>query len=326
MRAVLHEGRSGVWSRAVCHDPDSGPPIPPIAGASVSHDDLVLEAATGRGSPRSQPAPMRRLGAASSFFPTSAACTTSRGARPAARRAGRRGRRDRLLRPHGPGREARRGLPVCEHVPLTTGAGIQADVGAAVSHLRSQGVPAVFTVGFCFGGRRSWLSAAVLFGEQTLTYRELNARANQLAGRLQKLNVKPNQLVGVCMERSPAVIVAMVRHRQGRRGRRVARSRVPARAAGVHARRHAGPGPAHQVACGHGRGVRRRIAEARRRGRDGDPSRWTPSGTRWPRRKATSASCPALLPITLAHASYTSRPHRPAEGRVRPCIAASYGW
>jgi len=31
----------------VCHDPDSGPPIPPIAGASVSHDDLVLESADG---------------------------------------------------------------------------------------------------------------------------------------------------------------------------------------------------------------------------------------------------------------------------------------
>ena len=27
----------------MCHDPDSGPPIPPIAGAAVSHDDLVLE-------------------------------------------------------------------------------------------------------------------------------------------------------------------------------------------------------------------------------------------------------------------------------------------
>src|SRR5262249_2292948 len=32
---------------AMCHDADSAPPIPPISGASVSHEDLVLEAADG---------------------------------------------------------------------------------------------------------------------------------------------------------------------------------------------------------------------------------------------------------------------------------------
>ncbi len=50
-----------------------------------------------------------------------------------------------------------------EHVRQTTQAGIQADVAAAVAHLRSrQGGEArsVFTVGFCMGGRHSWLSAA----------------------------------------------------------------------------------------------------------------------------------------------------------------------
>ncbi len=42
----------------------------------------------------------------------------------------------------------------------TTPDGIQADVGAAVAYLRGEGAESVFTVGFCFGGRNSWLSAA----------------------------------------------------------------------------------------------------------------------------------------------------------------------
>src|SRR5205085_8267995 len=47
-----------------------------------------------------------------------------------------------------------------EHVQQTTPNGVQADVRAAVDHLRSQGCTSVFTVGFCFGGRHSWLAAA----------------------------------------------------------------------------------------------------------------------------------------------------------------------
>src|SRR5439155_15127947 len=35
-----------------------------------------------------------------------------------------------------------------------------ADVGAAVDELRRRGCRAVFTVGFCFGGRHSWLATA----------------------------------------------------------------------------------------------------------------------------------------------------------------------
>jgi len=47
-----------------------------------------------------------------------------------------------------------------EHVAQTTTETIQADVRAAVQWLRESGVNSVFTVGFCFGGRNSWLSAA----------------------------------------------------------------------------------------------------------------------------------------------------------------------
>ena len=47
-----------------------------------------------------------------------------------------------------------------EHREQTTPEGIQADIAAAVDYLRSHGARSVFTVGFCFGGRYSWLSAA----------------------------------------------------------------------------------------------------------------------------------------------------------------------
>ena len=43
---------------------------------------------------------------------------------------------------------------------------------------------------------------AVVCGDKQLTYRELNARANQLASYLRSLGVCPEKLVGICMERS----------------------------------------------------------------------------------------------------------------------------
>src|SRR6478752_2865517 len=46
------------------------------------------------------------------------------------------------------------------HVDQTTDDGVQADTRAAVEALRGRGVAAVFTVGFCFGGRASWVAAA----------------------------------------------------------------------------------------------------------------------------------------------------------------------
>jgi carboxymethylenebutenolidase len=46
------------------------------------------------------------------------------------------------------------------HVDQTTDAGVQADTRAGVDKLRELGVTSVFTVGFCFGGRASWVAAA----------------------------------------------------------------------------------------------------------------------------------------------------------------------
>jgi carboxymethylenebutenolidase len=51
-----------------------------------------------------------------------------------------------------------------EHVAQTTPEGVQADVAAAVERLRGLGCRSVFTVGFCMGGRQSWLAAAAGHG------------------------------------------------------------------------------------------------------------------------------------------------------------------
>jgi amino acid adenylation domain-containing protein len=53
-------------------------------------------------------------------------------------------------------------------------------------------------------------SIAVEYADATLTYAELDARSNRLAHHLQTLGVGPDTLVGLCTERSAAMIVAMV--------------------------------------------------------------------------------------------------------------------
>ncbi|MBD2202784.1 amino acid adenylation domain-containing protein [Calothrix sp. FACHB-1219] len=51
---------------------------------------------------------------------------------------------------------------------------------------------------------------AVLFENQYLTYDELNQRANQLANYLQNLGVKPEVVVGICLERSLEMVVGLL--------------------------------------------------------------------------------------------------------------------
>ncbi|MGK7948456.1 MAG: amino acid adenylation domain-containing protein [Xenococcaceae cyanobacterium] len=53
-------------------------------------------------------------------------------------------------------------------------------------------------------------SPAVVFEGEQLTYQELNSRANQLAHYLQSLGVAPEVLVGICLERSVEMIVALL--------------------------------------------------------------------------------------------------------------------
>ena len=51
---------------------------------------------------------------------------------------------------------------------------------------------------------------AVVFEERRLTYAQLDARANQLAHHLRGLDVGPEVVVGLCVERSPEMIVGLI--------------------------------------------------------------------------------------------------------------------
>lgn len=51
---------------------------------------------------------------------------------------------------------------------------------------------------------------AVVFEDQQLTYQQLNEKANQLAHCLHSTGIRPNQIVGICMERSPDLMIALL--------------------------------------------------------------------------------------------------------------------
>ncbi len=57
---------------------------------------------------------------------------------------------------------------------------------------------------------RSPNSIAAVFDAHTITYAELNSRANRLAKQLRSLGVGPDVLVGVCMERSFELLVGLL--------------------------------------------------------------------------------------------------------------------
>ncbi|HEX8271798.1 MAG TPA: amino acid adenylation domain-containing protein, partial [Longimicrobiaceae bacterium] len=53
-------------------------------------------------------------------------------------------------------------------------------------------------------------ATAVVFEDRRLTYGELNRRANRLAHRLRDLGVGPDVRVGICVERGPELVVAVL--------------------------------------------------------------------------------------------------------------------
>jgi amino acid adenylation domain-containing protein len=57
---------------------------------------------------------------------------------------------------------------------------------------------------------RSPEALAVLCRDQRLTYRQLNERANQVARLLRRSGVGPDVLVGVCLDRSPELVIALL--------------------------------------------------------------------------------------------------------------------
>jgi carboxymethylenebutenolidase len=145
----------------MCFDRDSVPPIPVISGAAVSHDDLVLTAADGNELAAFAATPEEPSGTGIAILPDIRGLY--RFYEELALRFAERGHRavalDYFGRTAGVGKRGD-DFEWQPHVQQTTQPGIQADVGAAVDWLREAGCRSIFTVGFCLGGRHSWLAAA----------------------------------------------------------------------------------------------------------------------------------------------------------------------
>ena len=58
--------------------------------------------------------------------------------------------------------------------------------------------------------RRTPDAIAVVFDDQQVTYGELNSRSNQLAHYLRTMNVGPEAMVGVCVERSLEMVIGLL--------------------------------------------------------------------------------------------------------------------
>jgi carboxymethylenebutenolidase len=149
----------------VCFDSDSLPPIPAISGAAVSHEDLVLEAADSNRLGALAAVPDEPSGAGVVILPDVRGLY--RFYEELALRFAELGHAavaiDYFGRTAG---VAKRGdeFEYGPHVQQTSAEGVQADTAAGVAWLRAAGSRSIFTIGFCFGGRHSWLAAAAGHG------------------------------------------------------------------------------------------------------------------------------------------------------------------
>jgi carboxymethylenebutenolidase len=145
----------------MCFELDSLPPIPAIEGGAVEHRDLVLESADGTRFAAFAALPEEPSGngvvvlpdvrGLYRFYEELALRFAERGIAAVAI--------DYFGRTAGVGKRGE-DFEYREHVAETTPQTIQSDVRAGVEWLREAGTETVFTVGFCFGGRNSWLAAA----------------------------------------------------------------------------------------------------------------------------------------------------------------------
>jgi carboxymethylenebutenolidase len=150
---------------AMCFELDSVPPIPVVSGgAPVLSEDVTLEAADGARiaafaavpdePPQAGVVVLPDVRGLYRFYEELALRFAERGYAAVAI--------DYFGRTAGVGKRDD-AFPYMEHVAQTTPEAIQQDTRAAVAYLRTPsggGCTTVFTIGFCFGGRNSWLSAA----------------------------------------------------------------------------------------------------------------------------------------------------------------------
>jgi carboxymethylenebutenolidase len=146
----------------MCFDHDSRPPIPPIAGGALDGRQIELTARDGNRLAAFRVRPVEPGGAGVVILPD------VRGLHPfyeeLALRFAERGidavAIDWFGRTAGAARRGE-GFDYAPHPAATTWAGISADIAAGVDALRADGMTAVFTIGFCMGGRMSFLAATL---------------------------------------------------------------------------------------------------------------------------------------------------------------------
>ena len=149
----------------MCHDLDSRPPIAPIAGGALDGTTTELRAKDGNRFAAFRARPTQPTGSGVAILPD------VRGLHPfyeeLALRFAERGidsvaidwfGRTARTEPRG---EAFDHMP---HVEATTWAGISADITAAAAALKADGCASCFTVGFCMGGRMSFLASTLGLG------------------------------------------------------------------------------------------------------------------------------------------------------------------
>lgn len=148
----------------MCYDADARPPLPPIRGAALDAHEVTLTSADGT-----------RLAAyvARAAAPSGAGIVILpdvRGLHPFFEELALRFAEagvdaiaiDYFSRTAGTGRRDA-GFDYATHVPLTRHETLNADIAAAAAYLRSAeggAVERLYTIGFCFGGRLSYLQAA----------------------------------------------------------------------------------------------------------------------------------------------------------------------
>jgi carboxymethylenebutenolidase len=149
----------------MCFDSDSLPPIPVLSGGALTHEDLVLESSDGTRFAAFAALPDEPSGTGVVILPDVRGLY--RFYEELALRFAERGYAAVAIDYFGrtAGVEKRGDdFEYMPHVDQTTPEGVQADTAAAVLWLRERGSNSVFTVGFCLGGRNSWLAAAASHG------------------------------------------------------------------------------------------------------------------------------------------------------------------